>query len=87
MLEANPVPFAYMAGFLSFMFGTCWSLYVFLESFGARAQSAEVTAASILFVGGAILLVLAVVLDVLFSNARNTRRTRVVGGIRQSDHT
>lgn len=86
LLEANPVPFAYLAGFLSFLLGSCWSLYVLFESFGARTQAAEVTAASILFVGGAILVVLALVLDVLFSNARNTRRTRVLGGVKQMDH-
>lgn len=86
MLEANPVPFAYLVGFFSFLLGTCWSLYLLFESLGASTQAVEVTAASILFVGGAILVVLAIVLDVLFSNARNMRRTRVAGGIRQSDH-
>jgi hypothetical protein len=59
ILEANPVPLAYLAGFISL---------------GSTAQATEVTAASILFVGGSILLLLAIVLDVLFSTVRNTRR-------------
>jgi hypothetical protein len=74
ILEANPVPLAYLAGFISFFLGLFWSLAVAIEALGAKAQATEVTAASILFVGGSILLVLAVVLDVLFSSMRNQRR-------------
>jgi glycosyltransferase involved in cell wall biosynthesis len=74
ILEANPVPLAYLAGFISFFLGLFWSLAVAIEALGAKAQTTEVTAASILFVGGSILLVLAVVLDVLFSSMRNQRR-------------
>jgi ABC-type microcin C transport system permease subunit YejB len=74
ILEANPVPLAYLAGFISFFLGFFWSLAVAIEALGAKAQATEVTAASILFVGGSILLVLAVVLDVLFSSMRNQRR-------------
>lgn len=75
MLEANPVPLAYLAGLLSFVFGLFWSVSVFFDALGSTAQGTEVTAASLLLVGGSILLVLAVVLDVLFSNARNARRS------------
>jgi glycosyltransferase involved in cell wall biosynthesis len=74
ILEANPVPLAYFAGFISFVLGLFWSVAVSIDAFGSTAQATEVTAASILFVGGSILLVLAVVLDVLFSTVRNTRR-------------
>ena len=74
ILEANPVPLAYLAGFVSFLLGLFWSLAVAIEALGAKAQTTEVTASSILFVGGSILLLLAVVLDVLFSSVRNQRR-------------
>lgn len=74
ILEANPVPLAYLAGFISFILGLFWSVSVSIDALGATAQATEVTAASILFVGGSILIVLAVVLDVLFSTVRNTRR-------------
>lgn len=74
LLEASPVPLAYAAGILSFILGFFWSLAVFVDALGSTAQATEVTAASLLLVGGSILLVLAVVLDVLFSNARNLRR-------------
>jgi glycosyltransferase involved in cell wall biosynthesis len=75
ILEANPVPFAYFAGFVSFFFGFFWSLVIVVDSFGATVQENQVTASSILFVGGSILLLLAVVLDVLFSTVRNQRRS------------
>jgi hypothetical protein len=74
ILEANPVPLAYLAGFASFILGLFWSIAVSIDALGSTAQATEVTAASILFVGGSILVVLAVVLDVLFSTVRNTRR-------------
>jgi hypothetical protein len=59
---------------VSFILGLFWSVAVSIDALGSTAQATEVTAASILFVGGSILIVLAVVLDILFSTIRNTRR-------------
>jgi hypothetical protein len=67
LLEANPVPLAYIAGMISFVLGGGWSTYLVFRAFGSRTTAAEVVAATMLFFCGAILLVLAVVLDVLFS--------------------
>ncbi|MGD9702359.1 MAG: glycosyltransferase family 2 protein [Acidimicrobiia bacterium] len=74
VLEANPVPLAYIAGLLSFLLGSIWSIYLVVRAFTDAATPAEVVAASMLFVGGAIMLVLAVVLDVLFSLGLTKRR-------------
>jgi hypothetical protein len=69
IVEANPVPLAYVAGLLSFSVGTIWSTVLVIRSIGGATTTIEVLAASLLFVGGAILTLLAVVLDVLFSIA------------------
>lgn len=78
LLEANPVPLAYIAGLVSFVFGSAWSAFLVVRAFGSRTTAAEVVAASMLFFSGAILLVLAVVLDVLFSMGQFTRDERHV---------
>ena len=78
VLEANPVPLAYIAGFLSFVLGTIWSAALVVRTFGSSTSATEVVAASVLFIGGAILLVLAVVLDVLFSIGLSRRSDEVV---------
>lgn len=73
VVEANPVPLAYLAGFLSFLVGTTWSIVLVVQAIGGATTTIEVVAASLLFVGGSILIVLAVVLDVLFSIAGSPR--------------
>jgi len=74
MMEANPVPFAYVAGFLSFLLGTIWSIFLVARAFADSTTATEVVAATMLFIGGAILIVLAIVLDVLFSVGFARRR-------------
>lgn len=69
VIEANPVPLAYLAGALTFIIGTIWSLVLVIRSVDGATTPVEVVAASLLFMGGMIMLVLAVVLDVLFSMA------------------
>jgi len=64
--EANPVPIAYLSGFLSFTIGLLWSAILITRSIQGKISSPEAIAASLLFVGGSILITLAVVLDVLF---------------------
>ena len=74
LLEANPVPLAYVAGLLGFLLGSVWSIILVARTFNGAAAATEVIAASTLFIGGAILLVLAVVLDVLFSLGLSRRK-------------
>ena len=74
LLEANPVPLAYVAGLLGFLLGSVWSIILVARTFNGAAAATEVIAASMLFIGGAILLVLAVVLDVLFSLGLSRRK-------------
>lgn len=73
VVEANPVPLAYLAGFVSFLVGTTWSTILVVRAIRGATTTIEVVTASLLFVGGSILIVLAVVLDVLFSIAGGRR--------------
>lgn len=78
LLEANPVPLAYIAGMISFLLGSTWSTYLVFRAFGDRTSATEVVAATMLFFGGTILLVLAVVLDALFTSGLSRRSTHHV---------
>jgi glycosyltransferase involved in cell wall biosynthesis len=78
IVEANPVPIAYLAGFVSFILGAFWSTYLVIRTFPDEVTATEVVASSMLFIGGAILLVLALVLDVLFSIGMARRASEAV---------
>ncbi len=67
VLETTPVPLAYISGLLSFLIGFSWSIILLFRTFTNSVTTAEVAAASLLFMGGAIILLLALVLDVLLS--------------------
>ena len=68
LIETTPVPLAYLAGLLSFLSGLGWSLVLLTRSIQVAVTTPEVVAATLLFMGGAIVTLLAVVLDVLFSS-------------------
>ncbi len=67
LLETTPVPFAYLMGFISFISGLSWSAILLFRSIQVSVTTPEVVASTLLFMGGAIVLLLAIVLDVLFS--------------------
>ena len=46
VVEANPVPLAYLAGFLSFLVGTTWSIVLVVQAIGGATTTIEVVAAS-----------------------------------------
>ena len=62
------MPLAYLAGLLSFLSGLGWSLVLLTRSIQVAVTTPEVVAATLLFMGGAIVTLLAIVLDVLFSS-------------------
>ena len=68
LLETTPVPIAYIVGLLSFTSGLFWSMLLVVRTLQVSVTTPEVVAASLLFMGGAIVLLLAIVLDVLFSS-------------------
>ena len=68
LIETTPVPLAYLAGLLSFLSGLGWSLVLLTRSIQVAVTTPEVVAATLLFMGGAIVTLLAIVLDVLFSS-------------------
>jgi glycosyltransferase involved in cell wall biosynthesis len=68
LLETTPVPIAYVFGLLSLVSGSLWSAVLFVRSLQVTITTPEVVASTLLFMGGAIVLLLAIVLDVLFSS-------------------
>jgi hypothetical protein len=80
-MEANPVPLAFTTGLLSFLLGFVWSVVLLVRTFSGAVTATEVVASTLLLVGGGIVLLLAIVLDVLFSFA-NTRN----GGLANPMH-
>tara|TARA_Y100000588_G_scaffold303835_1_gene326448 strand:+ start:3325 stop:4302 length:978 start_codon:yes stop_codon:yes gene_type:complete len=68
VLETTPVPIAYVSGLASLSIGFFWSVLLVFRTVGTSVTTVEVTAASLLFIGGAIILLLALVLDVLLSS-------------------
>lgn len=65
LVDGNPVPIAFLAGIVCFLTGAIWSSLLILESIRGTTDPGVVSAVSILFVGGVVLLTLAVVLDVV----------------------
>ncbi len=84
LIEANPVPIAFVTGLFSTFLGGVWSIYLVIRTISGRVTATEVVAASLLLVGGAIVLLLAIVLDVLFSIGV-TRRDGAAGVQRSTD--
>jgi glycosyltransferase involved in cell wall biosynthesis len=68
LIETTPVPLAYLSGLLSFISGFCWTAVLFIRSIQMSVTTPEVVAATLLFMGGGIVLLLAIVLDVLFAS-------------------
>lgn len=81
LMEANPVPLAFTTGLLSLLLGFIWSVVLIVRTFSGAVTATEVVASTLLTVGGGIVLLLAIVLDVLFSMASSRR-----GGMANPTH-
>lgn len=74
LVESNPIPFCYLFAMLGLLSGSTWTTWLGWRAVSGEIQSTELIPALLLLFGGALMFVLAVILDVVLSAERSRSR-------------